>query len=152
MWQFFTERGKKVIQLAHREALKMGHSVIEPEHILLGIIYEGGGLGYQALVALGLNLNEIRVQLEEAMGRSQPTLKAIDLPLSPRVKKALELAMREARNMGINYVGTEHILLGILADTGSMVSQYFLAMGIDVPMVQKQILALMPEGGATASP
>ncbi|MDR1377260.1 MAG: ATP-dependent Clp protease ATP-binding subunit, partial [Synergistaceae bacterium] len=95
MWQFFTERGKTVIQLAHREALKMGHNVIEPEHILLGLIYEGRGVAYQAMAALGLNLNEIRMQIEDALGRSEPTLKAIDLPLSPRVKKALELAMRE---------------------------------------------------------
>ena len=150
MWQFFTERGKKVIQLAHREALKMGHNVIEPEHILLGLIYEGGGLAYQALVSMGLNLDEVRTQIEEAMGRSQPTLKAIDLPLSPRVKKALELAMREARNMGINYVGTEHILLGILSDTSSMVSQYFLAMGIDAAAAQKQVLSIMSEDSAEA--
>ncbi|MDR2174765.1 MAG: ATP-dependent Clp protease ATP-binding subunit [Synergistaceae bacterium] len=148
MWQFFTERGKKVIQLAHREALKMGHNVIEPEHILLGLAYEGGGLGYQTLIALGLDLNEVRVQLEDAMGHSQPTLKSIDLPLSPRVKKALEIAMREARNMGVNYVGTEHILLGILGDTSSMVSQYFLAMGIDAATAQKQVLSLMSEGSS----
>jgi ATP-dependent Clp protease ATP-binding subunit ClpC len=151
MWQFFTERGKTVIQLAHREALKMGHNVIEPEHILLGLIYEGRGVAYQAMAALGLNLNEIRIQIEDALGRSEPTLKAIDLPLSPRVKKALELAMREARNMGINYVGTEHILLGILSDTSSMVSQYFLAMGVDAAAVQKQVLAIMPENTAVAS-
>ncbi|MDR2180726.1 MAG: ATP-dependent Clp protease ATP-binding subunit [Synergistaceae bacterium] len=152
MWQFFTERGKTVIQLAHREALKMGHNVIEPEHILLGLIYEGSGVAYQAMAALGLNLNEVRIQIEDALGRSEPTLKAIDLPLSPRVKKALELAMREARNMGINYVGTEHILLGILSDTSNMVSQYFLAMGIDVSMMHKQILAIIPENTAVASP
>ncbi|GHV46674.1 ATP-dependent Clp protease ATP-binding subunit ClpC [Synergistales bacterium] len=148
MWQFFTERGKKVIQLAHREALKMGHNVIEPEHILLGLIYEGGGVGYQAMVSLGLDMNTVRTQIEEAMGHSQPTLKMVDLPLSPRVKKGLEISMREARNMGVNYVGTEHILLGILGDTSSMVSQYFLAMGIDVPAVQKQIMTVLSDGGA----
>jgi ATP-dependent Clp protease ATP-binding subunit ClpC len=129
----------------------MGHSVIEPEHILLGILYEGGGLGYQALASLGLNLDEVRLQIEEGMGRSQPTLKAIDLPLSPRVKKSLELAMREARNMGVNYVGTEHILLGILLDTSAMVSQYFITMGVDAAAVQKQILAVMPENSTAGS-
>ncbi|MCL2010786.1 MAG: ATP-dependent Clp protease ATP-binding subunit, partial [Synergistaceae bacterium] len=117
----------------------------------LGIIYEGGGVGYQALVSLNLNLDEVRAQLEEAMGFSQPTLRAIDLPLSPRVKKALELAMREARNMGINYVGTEHILLGILSDTSSMASQFFLARGIDAPTVQRQILSLMSEGSPAST-
>ena len=152
MWQFFTERGKKVIQLAHREALKMGHNVIEPEHIMLGLIYEGGGVAHQVLVSLGLNLDDIRTQIEEAMGHSQPILKAIDLPLSPRVKKSLEIAMREARNMGINYVGTEHILLGILADTSSMVSQYFLSMGVDITAAHKQVLAVMSEDAAEAAP
>jgi ATP-dependent Clp protease ATP-binding subunit ClpC len=151
MWQFFTERGKKVIQLAHREALKMGHNVIEPEHILLGLAYEGGGLGYHTLISLGLDLDALRAQIEDAIGHAQPTLKAIDLPLSPRVKKALEIAMREARNMGVNYVGTEHILLGILGDTGNMVSQHFMAMGIDAATAQKRILALMAEG-APVSP
>ena len=72
MWQFFTERGKKVIQLAHREALKMGHNVIEPEHIILGLIYEGGGVAWQAMIALGLNLDEVRTQIEEAMAVLSP--------------------------------------------------------------------------------
>ena len=72
MWQFFTERGKKVIQLAHREALKMGHNVIEPEHIILGLIYEGGGVAWQAMIALGLNLDEVRTLIEEAMAVLSP--------------------------------------------------------------------------------
>ena len=114
MWQFFTERGKKVIQLAHHEALRMGHPMVEPEHILLGLIHEGGGTACQAMIALGLDLERIKSQIEEAMGQSQPNMKSIDLPLSPRMKKALELSMLEARNMGVNYVDTEHILLGIL--------------------------------------
>ncbi|MDR1741159.1 MAG: ATP-dependent Clp protease ATP-binding subunit [Synergistaceae bacterium] len=144
MWQFFTERGKKVIQLAHREALKMGHNVIESEHIFLGILQEGGGLGYQALLSLGLNPHEMIDQLEDAMGtRSEAAAKSIDLPLSPRVKKALEAAMREARNMGVNYIGTEHIMLGILSDPTGVISQYFSAMGLNFAIVQKQILTLM---------
>ncbi|NLL37925.1 MAG: ATP-dependent Clp protease ATP-binding subunit [Fretibacterium sp.] len=145
MWQFFTERGKKVIQLAHHEALRMGHNVIEPEHILLGIIHEGGGIACQAMAALDLDMEKIREQIEGAMGRSQPILKSIDLPLSPRMRKALELAMKEARNMGFNYVGTEHILLGVLSDSTSMVSQYFGTMGVDAASLKKQITLITEE-------
>ena len=74
MWQFFTERGKKVIQLAHREALRMGHPMVEPEHILLGLIHEGGGTACQAMNALGLDLERIKAQIEEAMGQSRPNM------------------------------------------------------------------------------
>ena len=83
--------------------------MVEPEHILLGLIHEGGGTACQAMIALGLDLERIKSQIEEAMGQSQPNMKSIDLPLSPRMKKALELSMLEARNMGVNYVDTESL-------------------------------------------
>ena len=152
MWQFFTERGKKVIQLAHHEALRMGHPMVEPEHILLGLIQEGGGTACQAMTALGLDLERVKSQIEEAMGQARPNMKSIDLPLSPRMKKALELAMLEARNMGVNYVDTEHMLLGILGDDNSLVSQYFFTMGVDVAAARRQITALLQEGDGNADP
>ena len=116
MWHFFTERGKKVVQLAHREALRLGCDVIGAEHILLGIIAEGGGVAVQALESLGAGLDDIKQKIEEGIGKSHPILKPVDLPLSPRSKRVLDLSIREARNMGVNYVGTEHIILGILAE------------------------------------
>ncbi|MDO4785379.1 MAG: ATP-dependent Clp protease ATP-binding subunit [Fretibacterium sp.] len=152
MWQFFTERGKKVIQLAHHEALRMGHSMVEPEHILLGLIHEGGGVACQAMNALGLDLERVKSQIEEAMGQSRPNMKSIDLPLSPRMKKALELAMLEARNMGVNYVDTEHMLLGILGDDNSLVSQYFFTMGVDAAAAQRQIATILQEGEGNPDP
>ena len=152
MWQFFTERGKKVIQLAHHEALRMGHPMVEPEHILLGLIQEGGGTACQAMTALGLDLERVKSQIEEAMGQTRPNMKSIDLPLSPRMKKALELAMLEARNMGVNYVDTEHMLLGILGDDNSLVSQYFFTMGVDVATARRQVSALLQEGDGSADP
>ncbi len=145
MWQFFTERGKKVIQLAHHEALRMGHNVIEPEHVMLGLILEGSGTACIAMKSIDLDLDKIKAQIESSMGFSQPTLKSIDLPISARLRKALELSMKEARNMGCNYVGTEHILLGILSDAASMISQYFAAMGADFAAVKKQVISIAEE-------
>ena len=103
MWHFFTERGKKVVQLAHREALRLGCDVIGAEHILLGIIAEGEGVAVQALESLGVGLDEIKQKIEDGIGKSHPILKPVDLPLSPRSKRVLDLSVREARNMGVNY-------------------------------------------------
>lgn len=150
MWQFFTERGKRVIQLAHHEALKMGHPMVEPEHLLLGLLQEGGGVACQALVELGVVPDQLCAHIREIMGHSQPTSRPIDLPLSPRLRKVLELSMIEARKMGVNYVDTEHILLGILADEGSLTVQQFLTMGITPDAVQKQVNALT-EGNAAGN-
>ncbi len=131
MWQFFTERGKKVVQLAHREALRLGHDVIGTEHILLGILAEGEGAAVQSMESLGINLHEMRLRIEESVGKSHPILKPVDLPLSPRAKRVLDLSIREARNMGVNYVGTEHILLGILAEGEGMAAQMLQSVGVD---------------------
>ncbi len=139
MWQFFTERGKKVVQLAHREALRMGHDVIGTEHILLGLLVEGEGVAAQVLNSLGVNFQEVRQQTEELVGKGQPILKPIDLPLSPRAKRVLDLAIKEARNMGVNYVGTEHVLLGLLAEGEGVAAQILLSSGVDTVIVQREI-------------
>ncbi|WP_286951614.1 MULTISPECIES: ATP-dependent Clp protease ATP-binding subunit [Aminobacterium] len=139
MWQFFTERGKKVVQLAHREALRMGHDVIGTEHILLGLLVEGEGVAAQVLNSLGVNFQEVRRQTEELVGKGQPILKPIDLPLSPRAKRVLDLAIKEARNMGVNYVGTEHVLLGLLAEGEGVAAQILLSSGVDSVIVQREI-------------
>ena len=140
MWQFYTERGKRIIQLAHHEALKMGHSMVEPEHLLLGLLEEGGGIACQALTDLGVNLEELSQRIRDIIGQSQnPGTKVVDLPLSPRMRRALELSIIQARKMGVNYVDTEHILLGILADESGLIVQQFIAMGISPLAVLKQI-------------
>jgi ATP-dependent Clp protease ATP-binding subunit ClpC len=123
MWQFFTERGKRVIQLAHKEALKMGHDVIGTEHILLGLLAEGEGIAARVLMSFGVELDDVRTRIEQVVGRGEPKAKPIDLPLSPRAKRVLDLAMREARNMGVNYVGTEHMLLGLISEGEGIASQ-----------------------------
>ncbi len=116
MWHFFSERGRKVIQLAHREALRLGHDVVGTEHLMLAIVSEGEGTAIQALESLGVRPDELRDSLENTIGKSHPILKPVDLQLSPRAKRVFDLSVREARNMGVNYVGTEHILLGIMAE------------------------------------
>ena len=148
MWQFFTERGKRVIQLAHHEALRMGHSMVEPEHILLGLIQEGGGVACRALASLGVDLPKLSEHVRQIMGRSQPGSRPIDLPLSPRMKRVLEMSMIEARKMGVNYVDTEHILLGALADESGMIVQHFLTMGITPDAVRTQVNAVLDDGDA----
>ena len=140
MWQFYTERGKRVIQLAHHEALSMGHSMVEPEHLLLGLLQESGGVACQALVELGVDPDNLASHIRDLIGQSQDILaKPVDLPLSQRMKKALDLAMSEARKMGVNYVDTEHLLLGILADDSSLVVQQFKTMGLTPMNVLKQV-------------
>ena len=140
MWQFYTDRGKRVIQLAHQEALSMGHSMVEPEHLLLGVLQEGGGVACQALSELGVDPENFAAHIRDLIGRSQDILaKPVDLPLSPRMNRALDLAMAEARKMGVNYVDTEHILLGILADDSGLIVQQFKSMGVTPLSVLKQV-------------
>ena len=131
MWQFYTERGKRVVKLAHQEALNLGHSMVEPEHLLIGVLQEGGGIACQALIELGVDPDNLAAHVRDLIGRSQDVIaQPEDLPLSPRMKRALDVAMAEARKMGVNYVDTEHILLGILSDDSGLAVQQFKAMGL----------------------
>jgi len=143
MWQFFTERGKKVIQLAHKEALKMGHDVIGTEHILLGLLAEGEGIGARVLISFGVDLDDVRTRIEQIVGRGEPKAKPIDLPLSPRAKRVLDLAMREARNMGVNYVGTEHMLLGLISEGEGIASQILQSLGLDLQKVRAEVKTVL---------
>ena len=149
MWHFFTERGRKVVQLAHREALRLGHDVVGTEHVLLAVISEGEGAAVQTLEALGVNLAELRSRIESTVGKSHPILKPVDLPLSPRAKRVFDLSVREARNMGVNYVGTEHILLGILAEGESAAARVLIGLGIDHALLAKEIMRFL--GGENGS-
>ena len=140
MWQFYTDRGKRIIELANQEAIELGHTMVEPEHLLLGILQEGGGVACQALTELGVDTENFAAHIRDLIGRSQDVIsKPVDLPLSQRMKRALDLAMSEARKMGVNYVDSEHILLGILADDSGLVVQQFKTMGVTPSSVLKQI-------------
>ena len=139
MWQFFTERGKKVVQLAHREALRLGHDIIGTEHILLGLIDEGDGVAVQVMQSLGLDLEDVKMKIEEAVGSRPAKVHAVDLPLSPRAKRVLDLAIGEARNMRVNYVGTEHILLGIMAEGEGVAYQILTSYSINLETVRQEL-------------
>jgi len=143
MWQFFTERGKKVVQLAHREALRLGHDVIGTEHILLGLISEGEGVAVQVIQNLGVDLGEMKQHVEEMIGSRSAKLRPVDLPLSPRAKRVLDLAIGEARNVKVNYVGTEHILLGLLAENEGIAFQVLSASSIDANSVRLELKHLL---------
>ncbi|MCF4112941.1 MULTISPECIES: ATP-dependent Clp protease ATP-binding subunit [Dethiosulfovibrio] len=146
MWQFFTERSKKVIQLAHREALRLGHDMIGTEHILMGLALENGGVAAQILSSLGLPSDELLVAVEASVPLGDPIKKPMDLPLSPRAKRVLDLSIREARNMGVNYVGTEHILLGIFSEGEGMAVQVLRNMGLEPAEGKKQVLRFLSGG------
>ena len=146
MWQFFTERGKRVVQLAHREALELGHDVIGTEHLLLGLMVEGEGVAAKVLLQSGLDVGELRQRIVDSIGRGRPKDRPLDLPLSPRAKRVLDLAMREARNMSVNYVGTEHILLGLLGEGEGIAAQILTSAGFDLQKVHRDVMDLLSRG------
>ncbi|HOC82690.1 MAG TPA: Clp protease N-terminal domain-containing protein, partial [Synergistales bacterium] len=146
MWQYFTERSKKVIQLAHREALRMGHDLIGTEHILMGLVAEGDGVAARILQSSGITLEGLRDAVEQFVGRGDQKSKPVDLPLSPRAKKVLDLAMREAKEMSVNYVGTEHILLGLISEGEGVAAQVLNAAGLDVEKIRGEVIAAVSAG------
>lgn len=150
MWQFYTERGKRAIQIARNEAINLGHTMVEPEHLLLGVLQEGSGVACQALSELGVDPENLAAHIRDLLGGSQDILaKPVDLPLSQRMTRALDVAMSEARKMGDNYVDTEHLLLGILSDEGSLSVKQFKAMGLTPLAVLKQIQEIRENGTGT---
>ena len=125
----------------------MGHNMVEPEHLLLGLLSEGGGVACQALNELGVDPDNLAAHIRDLIGKSQDIIsKPVDLPLSPRMKRALDLSMMEARKMGVNYVDSEHILLGILADDTGLIVQQFRSMGITPQAVLKQVNEILSNG------
>lgn len=147
MWQYFNERGKRVVQLAHKEALAMGHDVIGTEHLLLGVLDDLDNTTSQALYGANVNPEDLRHQIETLVERGQPREKMVDLPLSARAKRVLDIAMREARGMGINYVGAEHILLGLASEGEGLAAQILGNAGISLSRMRKDIQSRVTETG-----
>ncbi len=115
MFERFTDRARRVVVLAQEEARLLNHNYIGTEHILLGLSHEGGGVAAKALEAMGVSLQEVRSQVESIIGRgeAEPTG---HIPFTPRAKKVLEMSLRESLQVGHNYIGTEHILLGLIRE------------------------------------
>jgi len=147
MFERFTERARKVILLAKGEAKRFNHDYIGTEHILLGLLREGKGVAAAVLKSLGLSLNKIRLEIEKLVKPGPPTKIEGDVPFTPRAKKVMELAMEEARALGHNYIGTEHLLLGLIAEGEGVASQVLLNLGLDLDRVRKEVMELL--GSAT---
>ncbi|MCM8800972.1 MAG: ATP-dependent Clp protease ATP-binding subunit [Candidatus Omnitrophica bacterium] len=143
MFNRFTERARKVIILAKEEARRFNHDYIGTEHILLGLIREGEGVAATVLQKMGVSLENIRLEIEKLV-QPGPTTQIIgDIPFTPRAKKALELAAEEARALGHNYIGTEHLLLGLLREGEGIASQVLLNLGLDLNMVRNEVMEIL---------
>ncbi|MGH7198238.1 MAG: ATP-dependent Clp protease ATP-binding subunit [Candidatus Omnitrophota bacterium] len=143
MFNKFTERARKVILLAKQEAKRFNHDYIGTEHVLLGLLREGEGVAAAVLQSLGMNLNNIRIEVEKLVQVGPATVVSGDLPFTPKAKKVMELAMEEARTLGHNYIGTEHLLLGLIREGEGVASQVFMNMGLDLEKVREEVIKLL---------
>ena len=139
----FTDRARKVLQLANRSARKWGHESVGTEHILLGLVEEGSGVAAHVLKRLIDNIDRVRVATEAAMEPGPGTARNGMLPQSPRAKEVIEHSIEEATMLNDNYVGTEHILLALLRETDGRVAGVFAALGLDHDRVRRELLAVL---------
>jgi len=146
MFNRFTERARKVIVLAKEEARRFNHDYIGTEHLLLGLIREGEGVAAAVLQKLGLDLETIRIEVEKLVQPGPQTQVLGDIPFTPRSKKALELSAEEARALGHNYIGTEHLLLGLVKEGEGMAYRVLLNLGLDLTKVRNEVMALLGSG------
>ena len=142
MFERFTYRARRVVVLAQEEARMLNHNYIGTEHILLGLIHEGEGVAAKALEALGISLEAVRSQVEEIIGQGQQAPSG-HIPFTPRAKKVLELSLREALQLGHNYIGTEHILLGLIREGEGVAAQVLVKLGADLNRVRTQVISLL---------
>ena len=143
MFNRFTERARRVILLAREEAKRLDHDYLGTEHILLGLIREGEGVGATALQNLGLDLAQVRQEVEKAVGRGGGALFLGQIPFTPRAKKVLELAVTEAKKLGHNYIGTEHLLLGLIKEGEGVAAQILTNLGANLEKVREEVVNLL---------
>src|SRR5688500_16722663 len=142
MFERFTDRARRVVVLAQEEARLLNHNYIGTEHLLLGLIHEGEGLAAKALESLGVSLDQVRSQVEDMIGVGTATPQG-HIPFTPRAKKVLELSLREALQLGHNYIGTEHILLGLLREGEGVAAQVLMKIGLDMQKIRQTVLQAM---------
>ncbi|MGL5816070.1 MAG: ATP-dependent Clp protease ATP-binding subunit, partial [Phycicoccus sp.] len=142
MFERFTDRARRVVVLAQEEARGLNHNYIGTEHILLGLIHEGEGVASKALESLGISLEAVREQVQEIIGQGQQAPTG-HIPFTPRAKKVLELSLREALQLGHNYIGTEHILLGLIREGEGVAAQVLVKLGADLSRVRQQVIQLI---------
>jgi ATP-dependent Clp protease ATP-binding subunit ClpC len=142
MFERFTDRARRVVVLAQEEAVLLHHNYIGTEHLLLGLAHEGQGVAAIALERLGIRLEAVRSQVEEIIGRGQRAPTG-HIPFTLRAKKVLELSLREALHLGHNYIGTEHILLGLIREGEGVAAQVLVKLGADLQRTREQVIALL---------
>ena len=142
MFERFTDRARRVVVLAQEEAKMLNHNYIGTEHILLGLIHEGEGVAAKALESLGISLDAVREQVQDIIGQGQQQPTG-HIPFTPRAKKVLELSLREALQLGHNYIGTEHILLGLIREGEGVAAQVLTKLGADLNRVRQQVIQLL---------
>jgi ATP-dependent Clp protease ATP-binding subunit ClpC len=142
VFERFTDRARRVVVLAQEEARLLNHNYIGTEHILLGLIHEGEGVAAKALESLGISLEKVRQQVEEIIGAGQSPPSG-HIPFTPRAKKVLEMSLREALQLGHNYIGTEHILLGLIREGEGVAAQVLVKLGADLGRVRQQVIQLL---------
>jgi ATP-dependent Clp protease ATP-binding subunit ClpC len=144
MFERFTEKAIKVIMLAQEEARRLGHNFVGTEQILLGLIGEGTGVAAKVLKSMGVNLKDARIEVEKIIGRGSGFV-AVEIPFTPRVKRVLELSLQEARQLGHNNIGTEHLLLGLIRETEGVGVQVLENLGADLAKVRTEVILMLGE-------
>ncbi|MCW2639317.1 MAG: NDP-hexose 4-ketoreductase, partial [Dactylosporangium sp.] len=148
MFERFTDRARRVVVLAQEEARMLNHNYIGTEHILLGLVhkgeavYDGEGVAAKALESLGISPEGVRLQVEKIIGHGSGAPVG-DIPFTPRAKKVLELSLREALQLGHNYIGTEHILLGLIREGEGVAAQVLVRLGADLNLVRQRVIRLL---------
>jgi ATP-dependent Clp protease ATP-binding subunit ClpA len=142
MFERFTDRARRVVVLAQQDARSLNHNYIGTEHLLLGLIHEGEGVAAKVLESLDISLEAVRQQVEEIIGRGQQAPSG-HIPFTPRAKKVLELAHRESVQLGHNYIGTEHILLGLIREGDGVAAQVLVKLGAALNRVRQQVIQLL---------
>ena len=154
MFERFTDRARRVIVLAQEEATALNHNYIGTEHLLLGLIRDGEGIAARALTSMGIGLDAVRQAVLDIIGRGQQAPSG-HIPFTPRSKKVLELSLREALQLGSDYISTEHILLALLREGDGVAAQVLVASGLDLNRVRQQVIELTygpHEAGAERAP
>ena len=151
MFERFTERARRVVVLAQTESRLLNHNYIGTEHLLLGLVSEGEGVAAKALESLGISLEAVRQRVEQIIGQGQSAPMG-HIPFTPRAKKVLELSLREAIAIGHNYIGTEHILLGLVREGEGVAAQVLRQMGADDENVRQKVIELLAGQGTTTVP
>jgi len=148
MYERFTERAKKVLELAMQEAQRFNHEYIGTEHVLLGLVKEGSGVGANVLRNMDVDLEKVRLEVEKIVQKGPDMVSMGKLPQTPRAKKVVEYAIEEARSLGHNYVGTEHILLGLLREQEGVAARVLMNLGLKLDDVREEVLNLLGAEGA----